>query len=206
MFLCQARLGGGDSGKSMHICKDLAVEPYPTTIPVTSASADGVDVATVGGAGVVDALMSLSRVLVALTARSLGRLGADVTLSQYRMLVLLASRGPQRSVDLAGELGVQPSTVSRNADRLVKKGLVRRCQRAGGDRRVVWVLLTEDGQNLVGDVMRLRRDGIAHLVASAEIPDPAAMAAGLINIVTAAGETPDPQWWDLWASSTQFDQ
>jgi hypothetical protein len=82
---------------------------------------------------------------------------------------------------------------------------VRRGQRAGGDRRVVWLLLTEDGQNLVGEVMRLRREEIARLVAGAEIHDPAAVAAGLINLVTAAGETPDPQWWDLWASSAQFD-
>jgi hypothetical protein len=34
----------------------------------------------------------------------------ETTLAQYRALVVMASRGPQRLVDLAGALGVAPST------------------------------------------------------------------------------------------------
>jgi len=41
----------------------------------------------------IGALVSASRVLMALTARSLGEVDVDVTLSQYRALVVLASRG-----------------------------------------------------------------------------------------------------------------
>ena len=52
--------------------------------------------------------------------------GEEVTLPQYRALVVLASRGPQRIVDLAGFLDVTASTATRMCDRLVRKGLVRR--------------------------------------------------------------------------------
>src|SRR3954452_10273924 len=84
----------------------------------------------------VDALLSASRAMVALAARSLAGLDADVTLPQFRALVVLAARGPQRAVDIATELGVNPSTGTRMCDRLVRKGLVRRT-RTAGDRRVV---------------------------------------------------------------------
>ena len=38
-----------------------------------------------------------SRALVGVAARSLAGVGEEVTLPQYRMLVLLCSRGPQRA-------------------------------------------------------------------------------------------------------------
>lgn len=40
----------------------------------------------------VDAVLSASRVLVAIAARSLADAGEEVTLTQYRSLVVLASR------------------------------------------------------------------------------------------------------------------
>jgi hypothetical protein len=53
----------------------------------------------------VEALLSASRVMVGLAARSLADLDSDVTLPQYRALVVLASRGPQRVVDISTEWG-----------------------------------------------------------------------------------------------------
>ena len=109
---------------------------------------------------VVDGLLGASRVLLALAARSIAQLGIDVTLVQLRALVVLASRGPQRTVDLADELRVAPSTVTRMVDRLSGKGMVRRYRRRD-DRRATWVILTESGRDLVGEVMQHRRDAIA---------------------------------------------
>ena len=83
---------------------------------------------------VVDAVLTASRTMVAVATRSLGAAAEDTTLAQYRALVVLASRGPQRMVDLAEALGVAPSTAGRMCDRLVRKGLIRR-QRARADRR-----------------------------------------------------------------------
>jgi hypothetical protein len=62
--------------------------------------------------GVVDAVLTASRTLVAVATRSLGAAAEDITIAQYRALVVLASRGPQRLVDLAGALDVTPSTAA----------------------------------------------------------------------------------------------
>ncbi len=149
----------------------------------------------------VSALVSASRVLVALTARTLGALDIDVSLSQYRALVVLASHGPQRTTDLAVELGVQPSTVTRSCDRLIRRGLVRRCRRPD-DRRVAWLGLTEAGKDLVGTTMRQRQAAITRLADGIDVPDPRPVTAALTALVEAAGEAPDRQWWDRWAIST----
>ena len=59
----------------------------------------------------VDAVLTASRSMVAVATRSLGAVAEETTIAQYRALVVLASRGPQRLVDLvpsvrdsAGEL------------------------------------------------------------------------------------------------------
>lgn len=178
--------------------------PTAPTPPATATRAEAV--AEPETEAVVDALMSTSRVLIGMTARSLTELNVEITLPQYRMLVVLAGQGPARTVDLAGELGVQSSTVTRTCDRLVRKGLLRRRQRPSGDRRVAWIVLTEAGKELVGRVMRHRRDELARLVASVEIPHPRAVALAITALVVASGELPDPQWWESWAVSTDFDK
>ena len=93
---------------------------------------------------VVDAVLSASRVLVAVAARSLGDVAEEVTLTQYRTLVVLASRGPQSLAELAEAVDVTPPTATRMCDRLIKKGLVvRRHER--GDRRLVRLTLAKRG-------------------------------------------------------------
>ena len=70
---------------------------------------------------VVDAVLTASRTLVAVAEQSLGAAAEETTLAQYRALVVLASHGPQRLVDLAGALEVTPPTAGRMCDRLVVK-------------------------------------------------------------------------------------
>src|SRR6516165_11218848 len=77
-------------------------------------------------AAAVDAVLMASRSLIAVATRSLGAAAEEITIAQYRALVVLASRGPQRMADLAGALGVTPSTAGRMCDRLVRKKLIRR--------------------------------------------------------------------------------
>ena len=50
----------------------------------------------------VDAVLTASRTLIAVATRSLGAAAEDTTIAQYRALVVLASRGPQRMVDWRG--------------------------------------------------------------------------------------------------------
>src|SRR5437868_15225897 len=77
-----------------------------------------------------------SRALVGVAARSLSALEADVTLPQYRALVLLSSRGEQNVSALADALGIHPSTATRLCDRLLNKGLIDRATSAGSRREV----------------------------------------------------------------------
>jgi DNA-binding MarR family transcriptional regulator len=148
----------------------------------------------------VEALLAVSRSMVALAAHNLVTLGADVTLPQYRTLVLLAGGGPQRSAVLARELGVAPSTLTRMCDRLVRKSLIHRFHRHS-DRRSIWLGLTPKGRDLVGVVMRARRNEIEAIVRSADLTATADDLGLLHAYVRAAGELPDEEWWASWETS-----
>lgn len=146
------------------------------------------------------ALLALSRVFVGVAARSLADLDEDVTLAQYRTLVVLVSRGPQRIVDLADELAVTSSTATRMCNRLVRKGLVARQERPD-DRRAAWVTLTPAGADLVGEVMVRRRQTIGALVGDLSLTRPVAFASVLNALVEAAGELSDAEWRTRWAQT-----
>jgi DNA-binding MarR family transcriptional regulator len=146
---------------------------------------------------VVGALLALSRIFVGAAARSLASLDDDVTLPQFRTLVILVSHGPQRIVDLAQELEVTSSTATRMCNRLVRKDLVAREARPE-DRRAAWVTLTARGRALVGEVMQRRRETIATLVADVSLTRPLAFAATLNALVETAGELPEAQWRQRW--------
>jgi DNA-binding MarR family transcriptional regulator len=157
-------------------------------------------------ADAVQALMRASRAFVGLAARSLAGIDGDVTLPQFRALVVLAERGPQRSVDIAEELRVNPSTGSRMCDRLVRKGLIRRL-RSTSDRRVVRLRLTPAGQSIVEQVMQRRQEELIRLVAAtAELWQPVVTDA-LTAFARAAGEPDEQDWWLGWgANSAEADE
>ncbi|HUJ07542.1 MAG TPA: MarR family transcriptional regulator [Streptosporangiaceae bacterium] len=141
----------------------------------------------------VEAVLSASRAIIAVATRSLGAAAEETTIAQYRALVVLASRGPQRLVDLAIALGVAPSTVGRMCDRLVRKGLIRR-QRARADRRSVQVSLTSAGRDVVDQATRRRRELIAVILARLPAARQRAVAEALTAFAQAAGEIPDRDW------------
>lgn len=157
------------------------------------------DPAGQGGDELVYAVLGASRALVAVAARSLANVAGDVTLAQYRVLIELAARGPQRLADLATALGVERSTATRMCDRLVRKGLVHR-RRTNQDRRGVRVSLTTAGGELVAEVSRRRRAEIATIVE--RIPNAHRRPAlnALLAFAEAAGEVPEQDWslgWNL---------
>jgi DNA-binding MarR family transcriptional regulator len=143
----------------------------------------------------LDAVLAASRSLVAVTEQSLGGVAEETTLAQYRALVVLASRGPQRMVDLAKALGVTPSTAGRMSDRLLRKGLIRR-HRARADRREVQVSLTAEGREVVDEATGRRRALLAAILGRMTARDQSAVAAALRAFADAAGEVPDSQWPD----------
>ena len=111
----------------------------------------------------VDAVLTASRTLIAVATQSLGAAAEDTTIAQYRALVVLASRGPQRLVDLAAALEVTPSTAGRMCDRLVRKGLIRR-HRSRADRRSVQVSITAAGRQVVDQATARRRALLAQIL------------------------------------------
>jgi len=148
---------------------------------------------------VVDAVLSASRVLVAVAARSLADIADEVTLTQYRTLVVLASRGPQNLVGLAEAVGVTPATATRMCDRLVKKKLLVR-QSEQDDRRQVRLALTKKGLKLVGAVTNRRRREIEVILSTIAPEEQTVLVQALSQFAAAAGEVPEQDWstgWDL---------
>ncbi len=147
----------------------------------------------------VDAVLSASRVLVAVAARSLADVAEEVTLTQYRTLVVLASRGPQNLAGLADAVGVTPATATRMCDRLVRKDLIRR-RTERDDRRQLRVALTVKGRSLVDAVTVRRRQEIGRIMSEIPVEQQAVLVQALGRLASAAGEVPEQDWttgWDL---------
>lgn len=142
---------------------------------------------------VIEAVLTASRSLVAVATRSLGAAAEETTIAQYRTLVVLASRGPQRLVDLSGTLDVAPSTAGRMCDRLVRKGLIRR-HRARTDRRAVLVSITAAGRQVIDQATGRRRVLISDILRKLPPDQQRAVAQALRAFAAAAGEIPDSQW------------
>jgi DNA-binding MarR family transcriptional regulator len=145
----------------------------------------------VPGDELVDMVLAASRALVAVAARSLAATGDEVTLPQYRALVVLAARGPQGTAELAAALAVNPSTATRMCDRLVRKSLVRR-HRQAGDRRSVRIALTAAGRDLVAEVSRRRRAELVRLLGALPADQHEQVIAAFRAFAAAAGELPQP--------------
>ena len=144
---------------------------------------------------VVDGVLRASRVLVAVAARSLLDVDRDVTLPQFRALVVLASRGPLNPGAFADVLGVHVSTATRMCDRLVAKGLINR-EVPPANRREVALALTPSGRGIVDSVTRRRRKEIARIVEGVPKSQRASMVRALRTFGDAAGE-PAVEGWAL---------
>lgn len=139
-----------------------------------------------GDAG-IEEVFAVSRGLLGVVARSLAPALEDVTVPQFRLIVLVTTLGPTRSGDLADRLAVGPSTLTRNVDRLVRGGWVER--RPGEDsRREVLVAATARGRALVDEVSERRRAEIAEVVARVPEDERAAVVAAMAALRRAMDE------------------
>ncbi|MDO8105770.1 MarR family transcriptional regulator [Isoptericola sp. b441] len=133
-----------------------------------------------------DVTLHASRALLAVIARSLNEALDEVSLPQYRVLVLLATEGPLRSGVVAERMGIHPSTFTRNADRLVAGGWVQRIDEPG-TRLTVLIELTDAGRDLVDRVTARRREEIAAILAGMADDERATLADALEAFTRAAG-------------------
>lgn len=148
---------------------------------------------------ITDAVFAASRALVAVAARSLASVHDDVTLPQYRVLVILCARGPLGMSDLADELGCSGSTATRLCDRLVGRQLVDRQHRVD-NRREVEVTATRSGEQLVRKVTERRRVEIEAILANIGPRQRSDLIKAFQAFADAAGEVPDQAWstgWEL---------
>ncbi|MFI5693923.1 MarR family winged helix-turn-helix transcriptional regulator [Kribbella sp. NPDC051586] len=136
---------------------------------------------------VVAAVLTASRVLVGVSARSLARVEESVTLTQFRTLVVLDGHGPSRLNLLAERLDVTASTALRMVDRLIAAGLVDRRENAQ-DRREVVIDLTADGRTLVRKVTRKRRAEIERIVLGMPVGRRRELVRALVAFADAADE------------------
>ena len=120
---------------------------------------------------------------------SLDAAGETVTLPQFRLLVLLDSRGETNLVTLADRLAVNSSTTLRMVSRLAGRGLVSR--RVNPDsRREVLLRLTEAGHRVVAEVTARRREEIAAVVARMPARSRAGLVKAMCAFAKAGGEAP----------------
>jgi DNA-binding MarR family transcriptional regulator len=143
-----------------------------------------------------DAFLSVSRTLVAVAARSLAEID-DVTLPQFRALVVLTRPTAVTVGDLAEALDIRSSTATRLCDRLERKRLIRRRPGAAPDRRETTVALTPAGRRLVDRVTAHRRRDLAAIAAAMPVEEREAAIRGLTAFARAARELPvgDPFAW-----------
>lgn len=88
----------------------------------------------------------------------------NVTLSQCYTLETLARKGKLAMKELSQEIGVAISTMTRILDVLVRDGLVKR-KDAPSDRRMVYIELTNQGQDLALKLKRCIDDHVGTILA-----------------------------------------
>jgi DNA-binding MarR family transcriptional regulator len=143
----------------------------------------------------VDAVLTASRLLVAISARSFAAVENALTLPQFRMLVVLDRTDGMNISRLGEHLDVNPSTAMRMVDRLTANGMVRR-DASSANRREVLVSLTPEGRRVVRKVTRRRRSELARIV-QALAPAEQRRLVSALSAFTAAGGEPAVEGTDL---------
>ncbi len=143
--------------------------------------------------------MSASRALVGIAARSIAVLDDEITLVQFRALVLVADGRVSGPGDLAVALDVHPSNATRVVDRMVEKGLLVRSE-ATDDRRNVALSIGSAGRTALRRVMARRRSEIETVLGHLPPGRAADVAAALGEFAAAAGESAEDAWRLGWGS------
>src|SRR5512139_1808176 len=147
--------------------------------------------------GAVDATLAASKALVGVAARSLAVLDDELTLGQFRALLVVVEGRAGGPGDLATMLEVHPSNAGRLVDRLVAKGLLERSV-DDTDRRHVTVVATPGGRRVVQRVLAHRRAVIADLLSGLSVDEAVAFADALTRFAEVAGEDPSVPADDAW--------
>ncbi len=145
----------------------------------------------------VNALLATSRVLVAISAKSLAEVSNEVTLAQYRSMVVLMECQSMTVAKLAEAVGVAPPTATRMCDRLVKKELIHR-ESTPEDRREITLTLTSKGHELISKVTEERRIAITKLLRQIPVEDYQKLTDIFLRFAASMEDVPDQNWTVGW--------
>ena len=110
----------------------------------------------------LDAYIKLMRASDAVTSRiSLFETTNGLSTTQFGALEMIYHLGPLQQNEIGKKLLVSKSNVVAVVDKLEYLGLVRR-ERSSEDRRCVYVHLTEEGRNLIRDILPGHVAAITH--------------------------------------------
>ena len=104
-----------------------------------------------------------------------------LSIAMWRVMAVLASKGSQRQIDLAGLTSIDASTLSRLVTRLVRLGVVSRTRSASSTREVV-VSLTAKGKAQVARLIPMAREYEAIAIAGVPPGELAGLKSGLRRI------------------------
>jgi len=124
----------------------------------------------------VDAARAVVRV-----ARMLEHACSQLTLPQYRLLVMVAS-GDQRASRLAGRLALSKPTVTAVVEGLVERGFLARSE-VSGDRRAVDLNLTDAGRLALAGTDAAMAQRLASVMGHCD--DPQLAESGLLQLAGA---------------------
>lgn len=132
--------------------------------------------------GMTSALERIAYGSVAITILALGEAGLEITLPQWRVLVVVGGSGDAGATvsEIATRIGAAVSPASKLVTRLERRGLLRTAKDPA-DRRVTRVRLTEAGAALRAKVLGCRREYIQRVAGSVG-PAPAGADAYLARL------------------------
>ncbi len=132
-------------------------------------------------------ITAIERVIVggvAITARALGDETSDLTLMQWRVLVVVGEQETGLHVGMVGQrIGTTPPSASRIIRRLEDRGLIE-LVRDESDRRFMLVRLTRQGRALRATLIERRRSLIRTALQSRNAALPSDLAEALEAIAS----------------------
>lgn len=147
-------------------------------------------------------LLEATRPMVAIATRSLAKLEEQVTIVQYRALVVLASNEPCNLSALSESLDVHASTATRMCDRLVSRGYIERV-RSRDSRREVQLSLTETGRDLVEVATAKRKAEISKIVEAIPECERGSAAVGIRAFIEASSKVLGASWPEALTEAAQ---
>lgn len=144
-----------------------------------------------------DAVLTASRLLVGVSARSIAAIDDSITIPQFRMLVALHALGPTKPSAVAEILHVNAANATRMVRRLISANMVKR-RFDPIVRREAVVELTETGEQTVAEVTMQQHRNIADIVERMPEEDRTYLVDALEAFNVAGGAGPVPPVPDNW--------